>query len=173
MAALTREGRPERVGWYFYDFANSAFSTTVVTVFTGPYLTSVARAAADPAGYVHPLGIPVLAGSFFPYVVSLSVFFQVLLLPLLGAIADYSHRKKPMLFLFAYAGSAATVGLYFLEGTRYLLGGGCSCWRTSASGPRWSSTTPGCPISRLRKTAIPSPPWGGRSGTSGAASSFS
>jgi UMF1 family MFS transporter len=124
MAALAREGRPERIGWYFYDFANSAFSTTVVTVFTGPYLTSVARAAADPAGYVHPLGIPVLAGSFFPYVVSLSVFFQVLLLPLLGAIADYSRRKKPMLFLFAYAGSAATVGLYFLEGARYLLGGG-------------------------------------------------
>ena len=124
MAALAREGRPERVGWYFYDFANSAFSTTVVTVFTGPYLTSVTRAAADPAGYVHPFGIPVLAGSFFPYVVSLSVFFQVLLLPLLGAIADYSHRKKQMLFLFAYAGSAATVGLYFLEGTRYRLGGG-------------------------------------------------
>jgi len=109
LTALTREGRTERVGWYFYDFANSAFSTTVVTVFTGPYLTSVARAAADPAGYVHPLGIPVLAGSFFPYIVSLSVLFQVLLLPLLGAIADYSHRKKPMLFLFAYAGSAATV----------------------------------------------------------------
>ncbi|HEY5577025.1 MAG TPA: MFS transporter, partial [Deferrimonas sp.] len=124
MAALAREGRPERIGWYFYDFANSAFSTTVVTVFTGPYLTSVARAAADPAGYVHPFGIPVLAGSFFPYVVSLSVFFQVLFLPLLGAIADYSRRKKPMLFLFAYAGSAATIGLYFLEGTRYLLGGG-------------------------------------------------
>jgi UMF1 family MFS transporter len=123
MAALPREGRPERIGWYFYDFANSAFSTTVVTVFTGPYLTSVARAAADPAGYVHPFGVPVLAGSFFPYAVSLSVFFQVLLLPLLGAIADYSRRKKPMLFLFAYAGSAATVGLYFLHGTRYLLGG--------------------------------------------------
>ena len=29
-----------------------------------------------------------------------------------------------MLFLFAYAGSAATAGLYFLEGARYLLGGG-------------------------------------------------
>ncbi|GAB4243579.1 MAG: MFS transporter [Deltaproteobacteria bacterium] len=124
MAPLSREGRSERVGWYFYDFANSAFSTTVVTVFTGPYLTSVARSAADPAGYVHPFGIPVLAGSFFPYVVSLSVFFQVLLLPLLGAIADYSRRKKLMLFLFAYAGAAATVGLYFLAGTRYLLGGG-------------------------------------------------
>jgi hypothetical protein len=49
---------------------------------------------------------------FFPYVVSLSVFFQVLLLPLLGAIADYSRRKKPMLFLFAYVGALATMGLY-------------------------------------------------------------
>lgn len=124
MGSLSREGRPERIGWYFYDFANSAFSTTVVTVFTGPYLTSAARAAADPAGYVHPFGIPVLAGSFFPYVVSLSVFFQVLLLPLLGAVADYSHRKKEMLFLFAYGGAAATMGLYFVEGRRYLAGGG-------------------------------------------------
>jgi len=95
------------------------------------------------------------------------VFFQVLLLPLLGAIADYSHRKKTMLFLFAYAGSAATVGPLFPRRTRYLLGGGCSCWQTSASGPRWSSTTPGFRTSRLRKTAIPFPPWGGRSGTSG------
>ena len=123
MAGLPREGRRERVGWYFYDFANSAFSTTVVTVFTGPYLTAVARQAADPSGYVRPLGIPVLAGSFFPYVVSLSVLFQVLLLPVLGAVADYSHRKKGMLFFFAYAGAAATAGMYFLHGTRYLLGG--------------------------------------------------
>jgi UMF1 family MFS transporter len=123
MAGLPREGRRERVGWYFYDFANSAFSTTVVTVFTGPYLTAVARQAADPAGYVRPLGIPVLAGSFFPYVVSLSVLFQVLLLPVMGAVADYSHRKKGMLFFFAYAGAAATAGMYFLHGTRYLLGG--------------------------------------------------
>ncbi len=124
MAALPVEGKRERVGWYFYDFANSAFSTTVVTVFTGPYLTAVTRAAADRSGFVHPFGIPVLAGSFFPYVVSLSVFLQVLVLPLLGAIADYSHRKRRMLFLFAYGGAAATMGLYFLEGTRYLLGGG-------------------------------------------------
>lgn len=123
MGALPREGRRERVGWYFYDFANSAFSTTVVTVFTGPYLTIVARQAADPAGYVRPLGIPVHAGSFFPYVVSLSVLFQVLLLPVLGAIADYSRRKKEMLLFFAYAGAAATAGMYFLHGTRYLLGG--------------------------------------------------
>ena len=37
----------ERVGWIAYDWANSAFSTTVVVVFLGPYLTSITQAAAD------------------------------------------------------------------------------------------------------------------------------
>ncbi|HEU5359969.1 MAG TPA: MFS transporter [Candidatus Deferrimicrobiaceae bacterium] len=116
--------RRERVGWYFYDWANSAFYTTVVTVFLGPYLTTVAKAASDGRGFVYPLGIPVRAGSFFPYVVSLSVALQVLFLPILGAMADYSHRKKEMLAGFAYLGALATAAMYFLEGTNYLLGGG-------------------------------------------------
>lgn len=120
--------RSERIGWYIYDWANSAFYTTVVTVFLGPYLTNIAKAAAESLGegntFVYPLGIKVLAGSFFPFVIALSVILQVILLPILGAIADYSHRKKQMLALFAYIGSFATIGLYFLEGTNYLLGGG-------------------------------------------------
>jgi UMF1 family MFS transporter len=115
--------RRERVGWYFYDFANSAFSTSVVTVFLGPYLTAVARTAGDAEGFVYPLGVKVAAGSFFPYVVSLSVLLQVVLLPFLGAVADYSRRKKHMLLFFAYLGAFATMGLYFLRGTNYLLGG--------------------------------------------------
>ncbi len=119
--------RREQVGWYFYDWANSAFYTTVITVFLGPYLTEVAKAAAQSLGegntFVYPLGIKVFYGSFFPYVVSLSVALQVLLLPILGALADYSHRKKQMLALFAYIGAFATMALYFLQGTNYLLGG--------------------------------------------------
>jgi UMF1 family MFS transporter len=113
----------EQVGWYFYDWANSAFSTTVVTVFLGPYLTTVAKAASDADGFVYPLGLKVFAGSFFAYVVSLSVVLQVLFLPLLGAIADYSRLKKQMFGVFAYAGALAAAGLYFLQGTNYLLGG--------------------------------------------------
>lgn len=115
--------RREQIGWYFYDWANSAFSTTVVTVFLGPYLTSVAQAAADASGMVYPLGIPVLADSFFAYVVSLSVVLQVFFLPILGAVADYSHRKKQMFGITAYLGAFATMGLYFLQGSNYLLGG--------------------------------------------------
>jgi len=119
----TGYSRREQAGWYFYDWANSAFSTTVITVFLGPYLTAIAENAADARGYVYPLGISVLADSFFPYMISLSVGLQVVFLPILGAIADYSHRKKQMLALFAYIGAFATVALFFVEGDNYELGG--------------------------------------------------
>ncbi len=122
-SAVQTYSRREQVGWYFYDWANSAFSTTVVTVFLGPYLTTVTQNAADAAGYVHPLGVTVLADSFFPFMVSLSVLLQVFFLPVLGAIADYTRLKKQMLGFFAYLGAFATMGLYFLNGDNYLLGG--------------------------------------------------
>ncbi|WP_426514366.1 MFS transporter [Dactylosporangium sp. McL0621] len=123
--------RRERVGWYFYDWANSAFPTTVVTVFLGPYLTSIAETAANcpDAGCpddaaIHPLGIAIAPGSLFPYTVSLSVFLTVFVLPVVGAIADRSPRKKQLMALFAYIGATATVGMLFLTGDRYLLGAG-------------------------------------------------
>ncbi|MFD3871461.1 MFS transporter [Streptomyces sp. NPDC058623] len=113
----------EQHGWYVYDFACSVYSTSVLTVFLGPYLTAVAKAAADAEGYVHPLGIPVRAGSFFAYSVSASVLLAVLIMPLVGAAADRTGRKKPLLAVAAYTGAAATAGMFFLGGDRYLLGG--------------------------------------------------
>lgn len=117
------ERRREQRGWYFYDWACSVYSTSVLTVFLGPYLTSVAKSAADADGFVHPLGIPVRAGSFFAYSVSLSVIVAVLVMPLVGAAADRTGRKKPLLAAAAYTGAAATTGMFFLDGDRYLLGG--------------------------------------------------
>lgn len=121
IAAAAR--KREQHGWYFYDFACSVYSTSVLTVFLGPYLTSVAKAAADAEGYVHPLGIPVRAGSYFAYSVSASVIVAVLIMPLVGALADRSGRKKPLLAAAAYTGAAATAGMFYLGGERYLLGG--------------------------------------------------
>jgi MFS transporter, UMF1 family len=114
--------RRERTGWYFYDWANSAFSTTVVTAFLGPYLTHVAEQGQDADGNVSMLGLHFAAGSLFPYVTSLSVVLQVLLLPVVGAFADRTHRKKELLALWAYIGAGATIGLLFLTGSRYALG---------------------------------------------------
>ena len=114
---------PEQRGWYMYDFAQSAFSTTVVTLFLGPYLTALAKTAADAGGMVHPLGIVVDARSYWSYLVSLSVVLQVAFLPMVGAVADYGRRKKEALGATAYLGAAATIAMFLLQGNRYLLGG--------------------------------------------------
>ena len=91
---VDRALRRERLGWYSYDWAMSAFNTTVISVFLAPYLTSVAEAAADADGRIHPLGISMPPGSLFGYVVSLSVVLQVVVLPVTGAVADRPGRKR-------------------------------------------------------------------------------
>ncbi|HYN92707.1 MAG TPA: MFS transporter [Pilimelia sp.] len=129
-AAAPASTRRERTGWYFYDWAMSAFNTTVITVFLGPFITAVTEQAAgcplgaeECRGFVHPLGIRVAAGSYFPYLVSLSVFLSVFTFPVMGAVADRSAHKRRLLGGAAFLGSAATVCMAFVTGERYLLGG--------------------------------------------------
>ncbi|MCS7025284.1 MAG: MFS transporter [Bryobacteraceae bacterium] len=126
--------RREQRGWLFYDWANSAFYTTVVTLFFGPYLTSLAQKAADAEGFVRPLGVKLAAVSVWPYLVSLSVLIQVFILPLAGAIADYGNRKRELLGALAWTGAAATTAMYWLEGDMYLLGCGLFLIANSAFG---------------------------------------
>ena len=117
--------RKEIFGWAMYDWANSAFSTTVGTVFLGPYVASLARTAAEAAGTttVSILGIPIAPDSFLPYCISFSVGLQVLFLPILGAIADYSNLRKSMMQVFATIGAIATIMMFFLTGSLWWLGG--------------------------------------------------
>jgi UMF1 family MFS transporter len=121
-APADRALKRERFGWYSYDWAMSVFNTSVTTVFLAPYLTSIAESAADADGRIHPLGISVPAGSFFGYVLSLSVLLQVLVLPLTGAIADRSGHKRQLLAGFATLGALCTMAMFFVAGERYLLG---------------------------------------------------
>jgi MFS transporter, UMF1 family len=129
--AIPTENKPmmndkrEIFGWAMYDWANSAFSTTIGTVFLGPYLASLASnaSAAHADGMARLAGLPIAPDSFFPYCVSLSVGLQVLFLPILGAIADYSHLRKQMMRLFATLGAAATIALFMVTGELWWLGG--------------------------------------------------
>src|ERR687885_2478574 len=128
-AAAMERGAPvndrrEIFGWTMYDWANSTFSTTVVTVLLGPYLTALAQTAVGENGIVLALGpLAITAKSFYPYCVSFSVFLQVFLLPVLGAVADYTNLKKRLMALFCYIGVAATCLLFAISGGLYLLGG--------------------------------------------------
>ncbi len=111
---LEKNDKREIFGWAMYDWANSAFSTTVVTVFLGPYLTAITKAAADANGFVYLLSYPVKFDSYFTFLISASVLLQVTFLPILGALADYSHIRKQLMQLFAVLGSVATILMFFI-----------------------------------------------------------
>src|SRR5512142_2155018 len=115
----------EIFGWAMYDWANSAFSTTIGTVFLGPYVASLAAAAAkgDSNGLARLGGIGIAPDSFFPYCISISVVLQVLFLPIVGAIADYSHIRKRMMQVFATFGAVMTILMFFVTGPVWWLGG--------------------------------------------------
>jgi UMF1 family MFS transporter len=115
----------EVFGWKMYDWANSAFSTTIVGALFGPYLTEITQRAVGENGVVVNLGAlgSITSKSFFPTCVSVAVFLQIFLLPVLGSIADYSNLKKRMLALFCYIGVVATSLMFFVDGSLYWLGG--------------------------------------------------
>jgi MFS transporter, UMF1 family len=122
--------RREQRAWYVYDWANSAYVTTTATVLFGPYLTAVAVADACPglaAGQrctvdLSVAGIPVSPGSLALYVITVSTILSALVLPVVGALADRSPRKRRILGGFAWAGSAAAASMVLVTGTNWQLG---------------------------------------------------
>jgi UMF1 family MFS transporter len=127
LIAISRAGYALRkrtvIAWFIYDFGASAFTTSVITVFFGPHITSLAKSSADASGGIELFGIAIHAGSFYPYIISISVLFQVCLLPVLGAIADYSGRKRELLLLGGLMGAGAICAMYFNTGGSYLFDG--------------------------------------------------
>ena len=122
---LDKNNPRELFGWKMYDWANSAFYTTVVGALFSPYITRLAQSAVGENGEVLNLGIlgSVTAKSFPSLCVSLSVGTQVFLLPILGALGDYSNMKKRLMAFFCYVAVIANCLLFFVKGDLYLFGG--------------------------------------------------
>jgi len=115
----------EIFGWKMYDWANSAFYTTVVGALFSPYLTRLAQSAVGENGVVLNLGPfgDVTAKSLPTLCVSISVGAQVFLLPVLGALGDYSDLKKRLMALFCYIAVLANCLMFFIKDELYLWGG--------------------------------------------------
>jgi len=96
-------------GWAMYDWANSAYITTVAVAVLPMYF----------AGVVVPAEGFVIGGSLFAaetlwgFMVSAAAFIVFMLAPVLGAIADYRSAKKLFLFAFCYLGVTSAVLLSF------------------------------------------------------------
>lgn len=121
----------EQRAWFFYDWANSAFATTIAGVLFAPYLITIAEKAA--CGFVSEddhkcrqslelLGLSISPGSLPSYVITLSTVLGALLYPLIGALADRTARKPTMLAGFAWTGAAAAGLLFFLVDDNWLFG---------------------------------------------------
>lgn len=107
--------RRQRLGWYLYDFANSGFSTSVITVFFGPFITILALNVIGPEGRPVILGYQLHPGAVYSYCVSASVLLQVLIMPLLGSYIDSTHKKRSVLLGAASIGSVATIAMYGID----------------------------------------------------------
>ncbi len=123
--------RKEQRAWYWYDWANSAYVTTIATVLFAPYLISVAeRAACGYAGStdrpcradLSVLGLTVSPGSLVAYVITIATLVSALVLPVVGAAADRSSRKTTVMAAYAWTGSAAAALMFFVTGSNWQLG---------------------------------------------------
>lgn len=90
-----------------YDWANSAFQTTIIAAVFPIYFQRVAAAPLAPAD----------ATARFAWATTIAIVIVALVAPILGAIADHKSIKKPMLAGFLAIGVAST-------GTMYLIGHG-------------------------------------------------
>jgi UMF1 family MFS transporter len=112
----------QRRGWYLYGWASHTFPTIVTTVFMSRYLTSVAENAVGKHGRVHILGIPIAPGSLFVYTVSAGTVVCVLLMPVVGAIADRTGRKRDIMLGTGWFGAAACIAMVAVSGSDWQLG---------------------------------------------------
>lgn len=120
-----RQGRlREQRGWYWYDWAASAFSVSVVAIFLGPYLTDLAQAAQAQGDQITLFGLwSITAASYFPFVAAVAVSVQMVVVPVVGAVADSAPSRRVVLGLCTYVGALFVMALWFVHGANYQLGG--------------------------------------------------
>jgi UMF1 family MFS transporter len=112
---MKKNDRKEILGWMTYDWANSAFFTTIVGVLVGPYLLNLAQNAVGEDGVILDLGLFNVTPKGLPaFCTAISVLSLVIFLPVLGAIADYTHLKKLLMAVFCYTGVVAASLLFFV-----------------------------------------------------------
>jgi UMF1 family MFS transporter len=97
-------GRRDLRAWAMYDWANSAFQTTIVAAIFPIFFQKVAAA-----------GLPApVATSRFAWATTWSILIVAVIAPFLGAVADYAAVKKKLLAVFLAIGAAATAAMWFI-----------------------------------------------------------
>ncbi|AKU18985.1 MFS transporter [Luteipulveratus mongoliensis] len=116
--------------WYWYDWANSAYATTIAAVLISPYLTAVAKESACPGiedgqtchTNLNVLGVGIAPGSLAPFTITVSTLISAVVLIFIGAVADRSEHPTRLLGIFSWAGALTACMMFFISGTNWQLG---------------------------------------------------
>lgn len=108
-----KKGKNDKViwSWVMYDWANSAFATTIMAVVLPIYFSDVAAKNLKEG----------LAVSYWGYTQSIAMLLTAIIAPLLGTLADYTSSKKKFMSFFILLGSSFTSLLYFAQSGDWLL----------------------------------------------------
>ena len=89
-------------GWYLYDWANQAFSLTVVTVLVPQLLSSMFELSTGGGSEIGSLEIT--GDTFYAIVLGMASLFVAITSPVLGAVADRMPIKKKILWAYTIVG---------------------------------------------------------------------
>ena len=106
MAFLAK--RKELISWSFFDFANSSYTTIIITVIYGNVFTSLLVPSNPSQDNPYALG-----NSLWALALALSYFIVAFFGPLLGALCDLRPYKKKFLFYSYVLCILASSSLYF------------------------------------------------------------
>ncbi len=102
---IVKNDRKTIFSWAMYDWANSAYATTSGAI-VAPFFTGV---IVPEEGFLGMSGITI-----WSYLVSVGAFLLFLMMPVLGAVADFSAAKRAFLRFFAFIGAVFTMAIFFV-----------------------------------------------------------
>jgi UMF1 family MFS transporter len=106
-----KEKKRAQFAWVMYDWANSAFVTTITAAVLPVYYSSVAASGLAPN----------LRTAYWGYTSTIALLLVALLGPVLGAMADFSGTKKKFLTRFAVLGMIGAALLFLVKEGDWLM----------------------------------------------------
>ena len=105
----TKKINKEHLGWYLYDFGNSAYAAVILLAVYSAYFKGTVVGGAEGSRY-------------WGIAVGIAMLTTAIISPILGAIADFSASKKRFLMIFSAITWVFTGLLFFVEKGDVLIG---------------------------------------------------
>jgi MFS transporter, UMF1 family len=106
-----KEKKRAQFAWVMYDWANSAFVTTITAAVLPVYYASVAAANLPPN----------IRTAYWGYTTTIALLIVAFMGPVMGAMADFTGGKKKFLTIFALVGIAGAALLFFVREGDWLM----------------------------------------------------